>query len=114
MLNTDIIHLQHAHITQYTDEGDKTAWKVRKNITSEDLAELPGNFTEDEVFKVMEFAREFELVAFQEGIRLGKKETKGVLGPFIINLQKELQMIRGENERLSTTLEKFILSGVEI
>lgn len=114
MTNTDIIHLQHAHITQYSGDDGKTAWKVRKNITSEDLAELPGDFTEDEVFKVMEFAREFELIAFSEGTKLGKKVMRDTLDPFIVNLQKELQIICEENERLATKLEKFILSGVEI
>jgi len=114
MLNEDVIHLQSAHITQYTDETGRTAWKVRKNITSEDLAELPKDLTEDEVFKVMGFARKFELIAFNEGIKLGKQELKVAYDSMVAQLQRELQLMRGENERLATKLEKFILSEVEV
>jgi len=110
MLNEDIIHLQNAHITQYSGVNGKTDWKVRKNITNEDLAELPGDFTEDEVFKVMKFARDFELIAFNEGIAFGKKEMRNHYESIITRTQQNLRLAREENERLATKLEKFIIS----
>ena len=69
----DLIHLQHAHTTQYTDGSEKSNWKVRQNITSEDLAELPAELNEGQVFAILDFARKFELIAFNEGIKFGKK-----------------------------------------
>ena len=63
LVNEDIIHLQHAHITQYSDINGAGPWHVRKNITNEDLAELPSDLTEAEVFTVMDFARKYELIA---------------------------------------------------
>lgn len=109
--NKDIIHLQNAHVTQYTNEGtNKTEWKVRKNITSEDLFELPSDLTEAEVFKILEFAREFELIAFNEGIKLGKDKTKKGYESIIQRLENNIMLAREENIRLATTLEKFIVS----
>ena len=111
MENEDIIHLQNAHVTQYNNEGsNKTEWKVRKNITSEDLFELPGDLTEAEVFKVLEFARKYELIAFNEGIRFGKNELKRSYDSTIKQLQNNIMLAREENIRLATTLEKFIIS----
>jgi len=110
MINNDLIHLQHSHITQYTNGDEKSEWKVRKNITSEDLAELPKELTEDEIFKVMEFARKFEIIAFNEGIKLGKKEMKKAYDTIIERLEDNIKLAREENERLATKLEKFIIS----
>ena len=108
--NKDIIHLQNAHITQYSNANGKSQWKVRKNITSEDLAELPGELTEEEVFKVIEFARTFELIAFNEGVRFGKKEMRNYYESILNNLKQTLILARNENVRLAEKLEKFIIS----
>jgi hypothetical protein len=110
MINEDIVHLQHAHVTQYSGQNGCTNWKVRKNITSEDLAELPGDLTEDEVFKVLEFARNFELIAFNEGIKFGKKQAWSLYDPLVNRLKDDLKLALEANERLATKLEKFILS----
>ena len=110
-VNEDIIHLQNAHVTQYTNEGTtKTEWKVRRNITSEDLFELPGDLTEEEVFKILAFARKFELIAFNEGIKLGKDKTKKIYEIAIQRLENNIVLAREENIRLATSLEKFIVS----
>lgn len=108
--NKDLIHLQHAHITQYSDVNGKSQWKVRKNITSEDLAELPSDLTEEEVFKVMEFARDFELIAFNEGIRFGKTEMRNYYESILQRMKENLVAARDENIRLAEKLEKFIIS----
>jgi len=108
--NKDYIHLQNAHVTQYTSVNEKTDWKVRKNITSEDLAELPGDLTEAEVFKVLEFARDFELIAFNTGIRFGKAEMRNHYEPIISRMKQDVLLMRSENERLASKLEKFIIS----
>ena len=64
-MQIDLIDLQTASITQSTTEGYiKSEWTVQKNITNEKLFELPKNFNETEIFKIMEFARKFELIAF--------------------------------------------------
>jgi hypothetical protein len=104
----DIIHLQNAHVTQYSGINGKSNWKIRKNITNEDLAELPGHLTEKDVFQILDVARKFELIAFNEGIVLGKKISKNLYEP-VIDKYKEFQIIaKEENERLADKLEQLI------
>lgn len=107
-VNKDLIHLQNAHVTQLTDGNERTDWMVRKNITNEDLATLPKHFTEKEVFEVLDFARKYELIAWNEGIRFGKQKTKAVYDPLLEQMEKNLAIAREENERLATILEKHI------
>ena len=93
----DLIHLQHAHVTQITNnEIGKSAWKVRQNITSNDLAELPANLSEKDVFTVLDFARKFELVAFNAGIQFQKHQQSNIVN----NLMNE-------NKRLSIIIDKL-------
>ena len=108
LINDDIIHLQHAHITQYTDDNKKSDWNVRKNITNEDLAKLPKEFTEKQVFKIMAFARKFEMMAFNEGIQFGKQKERDSNKSRIENYERTLTLARQENERLAEKLIKLI------
>ena len=106
--NKDIIHLQHSHVTQYANDGVKGDWLVRKNITSENLAKLPGHLSEADVFTIMDFAKKFELLAFNEGIGLGKEKTVKVYQEMIDKMNENLAIARAENERLAGILEKHI------
>lgn len=106
--NNDLIHLQNAHITQHTNGHVKSEWKVEKNITNERLAVLPKHFSEADVFTIMDFARKFELIAWNEGIAFGKMKTVKVYEPTIRELQQKLEMATQENERLAEILEKHI------
>ena len=106
--NEDLVHLQHAHVTQYSDSKGNSKWKVRKNITNEDLFELPSDLTEEEVFEILRFAREFEIIAFNEGIRFGKKEVKRRYESIIKNYEENLRLVREENDRLANKLLKLI------
>lgn len=105
--NKDLIHLQHAHATQYTNTEGKSAWKVRKNITSEDLAELPGELTEAEVFSIMDFARKFEDIAFNTGISYGKDVVREQQENITAGYKRQLVLFRNENERLADALTRL-------
>ena len=63
MSQEELIELQSAHVTQYTNDGVKTDWNVRKNITSENLFTLPMRLTESEVFVLLNNVRKYELKA---------------------------------------------------
>lgn len=108
MENVDLIHLQHAHVTKYTGEKGESKWLVRKNITSEDIAELSSDYTEAEIFEIMDFARNFELTALNEGIEYGKNLNKKWFMEQVEQQEKQLQLLREENERLSDKLIKLI------
>jgi hypothetical protein len=93
----EYIDLQSAHITQFTTEQDgKSAWKVRQNITSKDLHELPGHLSEKDIFACLEFARKFELIAFNAGIYFQKKQH-----------QEQIRLAAQENERLALIIDKL-------
>ena len=108
LVNEDIIHLQHAHVTQHSDSKGNSPWRVNKNITNETMAELPQHFSEEEVFAIMHFARKFELIAFNEGIGHGKKVTREVYEQKIQFGDEQLRLAREENERLANKLMQLI------
>lgn len=107
-MDINLIHLQDAHTTQFTANGEKGPWLVRKNITSEDLAELPKDLTEGEVFSVLDFAKKFELIALNVGIKYGQMMFKSKFDLIVTDYNNQLQLLRDENERLATALLKQI------
>jgi hypothetical protein len=102
---TDLIDLHAAHATQ--DSINHTPWIIQKNVTCERLGELPGHFTEEEVFHVLGFARKYELIAFNAGIQHAKSLSNTVLKDQITILQEELKSLSKDNEYLADVLEKF-------
>jgi len=99
----EYVDLQSAHVTQLTTEKDgKSGWKVRKNITDDFLYELPGHFSEKDVFTVLDFARKFELIAFNAGIQFQKKITG-----------KKVNTMSQENVRLSNVIENLTRYKIE-
>jgi len=107
MIMIELIDLQTAHVTQGTTDNVKTMWVVKKNITSERLGDLPKGFTEAEVFHVLDFARKYELIAFNSGIQHAKSLANGVLKEEILTLRKEIIELSKNNEYLADVLEKF-------
>jgi len=103
---TDIIQLQNANVTQGTNGHIKTPWTVKENITGTDLFTLPKDIIDKDMFKVMDFAREYELIAFNKGIAFGKEKTVKVYDEKLKHLQFAVNEMRAENERLAEALER--------
>jgi len=106
----DLIDLQNSHVTQITNNGNKSEWKVRQNITSMDLYTLPGTIPDKEMMAVMEFARVFEQKAFEAGIKLQKTLSTNYYEDEIKKLKYYNELAAQENTRLAEKLEKFIIS----
>ncbi len=102
------IDLQSAHITQHTNGQNKTDWEVKANITEENLFTLPKHLNESDVFTIMEFARKYELIAFNAGIAFQKGKQNEVLQSKIIQLSEIVKELSNENERLATVLDNTI------
>lgn len=98
------IDLQEAHVTQLTESGTKGPWMVRQNATSKDLHELPFNLSDPQVFAVMDFARKFELIAFNAGIDFQKGKQNSCLHEQVSRLKKETQLLTDQKERLESKL----------
>lgn len=103
---SDLIHLQHAVVTQYTKKGIKGEWLVRMNISGTDMATLPNSISDKDMFAVMDFARKFELEAFNAGIAHQKGVENALLRTKIARLAEQLQYSESERASLSLLLEQ--------
>ena len=104
----ELIDLQSANITQISKDGVKGEWKVKKNITGETLGVLSSKITDKDVRQVLNFAKKFELIAFNEGIKLQKTRQNELLTAQIKELNAVNNELGDENIRLATLLENLI------
>ena len=100
-----LIALQASHVTQYTNDGVKTDWKVRENITSNDLHTLPKHLSDNEVFSILDFAKKYELIAFNAGIKFQKGRQNEFLTSKIRELEMLVKEFATENKRITNLLE---------
>lgn len=105
--HTEFVHLQNAHVNQSTSGHVKSPWSVQMNITNEELAQFPAYIQDKDMFLIMNFAKKFELIAFNEGIGFGKKKQADTFKPFIEELKNNLKLAKEENERLAETLDRL-------
>jgi len=107
-----MLDLASCHITQHTNNNEKTDWSVQLNETNEEIFKLSKKLNENEVFGIIDFAKKYELEAFNKGIKFQKDKQNKVLKDTI---DKQLQLIntlKSENERLATILDKRIKDGI--
>lgn len=104
----ELIDLQSAHVTQHTSNGVKTEWTVRKNITKESLHKFPSRLNEVEMFSILNFAKKYELIAFNEGINFQKSKQNAFLQATIKELQINNKNLADENIRLAGILENLL------
>lgn len=101
------IKLAHAHVNQHTTKGVKTDWKVEANKTNEYLGVFPKKLDHNEVFDILNFARKFELDAFNIGVHFGKEEYKKTFENTISEFKQKLEEAAKENERLADALDRL-------
>lgn len=107
-LNENLIELQTAHVNQYTISGVRGDWFVEKNITNERLHTFSPLITDEEMSSIMDFARKYELEAFNIGIKFQKQKQNKLLIEQIDQLKKTITELANENDRLAIILEKHI------
>ena len=104
-MTTELIDLQSANATQLTDNGVKGEWRINKNVTGETLEILPATVSDELIFLIMDFARKYELIAFNEGIKFQKGKENEVLAEKITQLSLINVDLFEENSRLADALE---------
>ena len=104
-MTTELIDLQSANATQLSANGVKSEWKINKNVTGEILQIFPATVTDELMFMVLDFARKYELIAFNEGITFQKGKENEVLAATITELQQANAFLIAENSRLADALE---------
>lgn len=104
----ELITLQSCHITQKSQDDVKTDWAVEENITNKLLHTLPKKLTDNEVMGVINFAKKYELEAFNIGINFQKEKQNEFLKATILELQNNNDSLAKENTRLATVLEHIL------
>ena len=104
-MTTELIDLQSANATQSSDSGVKSDWKIHKNVTGEVLQTFPSTVSDELMFMVLDFARKYELIAFNEGITFQKGKENEVLAATNTELQQVNAFLIAENARLADALE---------
>ena len=107
----DLIDLAHCNAYQTTNDGVKSDWLIRKNITGEELGQLPSHLSEEVIFQILHFARKYELIALNAGIQFQKQHQNAILREENRILKANLQGAIKRTEQLSELLEKYQLNG---
>lgn len=106
--NTEFIDLQSANVTQLTNAGTKGEWTLKKNITGEPLHTFPPKIDDGLMFYILNFAKKFELIAFNAGINFQKNNQNVFLEAQIKELVLVNAELGAENVRLATILENLL------
>ena len=104
-----LIALSAAHVTQLTGvDGKKGPWRVCANKTNEVLAELDSKYTEAQVFQILDFAKQYELIAFNVGIQFQKKLSDTHWQGIESKLNRVINELTEANDKLANKLDDFI------
>jgi hypothetical protein len=104
-IEIEYIDLQSCNFTQTTVHGERGDWRVRKNITGEDLQTFPPFVSDELMYAILTFARKFELIAFNAGINFQKGKENGVLAARIQDMTNLNTALADENTRLATAID---------
>lgn len=102
------VDLQSAHVTQLNSGGSKGEWVVKKNITGDHLYSFAATINDKDMFAVLNFARHFELVAFNSGIKFQKDKNNEYLTAQLSEVKRINLEFADENVRLATLLENLL------
>ena len=103
-MKEEFIKLENAHVTQYTNGHERSEWSLEANMTDEKLWTFPSTFTENQMFNILDFAREFEKEAWNAGIKFGRDKAKEIWEPKLRMAEARIEYMKKENERLAEAL----------
>jgi len=104
----ELIDLQTSHVTQNTNGAVKSDWTVRKNVTGEAIHSFPPVINDALMFNILNFAKKYELIAFNAGINFQKEKQNEYLKAQIDELAGVNNELGIENVRLATILENLL------
>lgn len=106
-MTKEYVKLENAHITQHTNGAEKSEWSLEANETNESLHQFPKTFTEEQMFNILDFARKYENIAWNEGIKFGRDKARDIWEVKLELANKQIIYMREENARLATALENI-------
>ena len=104
-MNKEYIDLQSCNATQISESGVKGDWSIKKNVTGDVLSVFPASVSDKVMFSIMDFAKKYELIAFNAGINFQKGKENEVLASNIVQLKRTNNALAEENSRLATALD---------
>ena len=105
-----LIPLQHANAYQEDGANGKTDWLIRENQTNRPLFELDKTIRDEQIFQILDFARKYELEAFNKGIEFQKKQSNKPLLDEIKYLREQLEAVTKHDEMLANKLEALLIN----
>jgi len=102
-----MLDLSVSHVTQQTSGHIRTDWSIQLNKTNKEILTLPSTYLDNDIFKIMDFAKKYELIAFNKGIKLGKEKTVKVYKDKLDLAEKRIEFMKAENEKLAYALENI-------
>ena len=100
-----MLDLSTIHVTQHSNGHTKTDWSVQLNETNEEIFVLPKTLNEKQVFAIMDFAKKYELIAFNKGINFQKGKENSILKEKIDTQNMVIEQLKKENERMSNIVD---------
>ena len=107
MTPPDLIQLANCNAHQLTKDGKKGDWIIRENITDAELFRFNGRISDEDMFAIMKFARQYELIALNTGIQHQKGRQDKTLEEANMRLLEESRSILAHNEFLAETVERL-------
>ena len=107
-----LIELAASSITQHTNGHIRSEWKVYTTGNDRPIMTFPSTYKENEIFNIMDFAKKYELKAFNAGIKFQKDKQNEVLKEIIENQKTLIEALKNDNERLAEALEREMFKHV--
>jgi hypothetical protein len=102
-----LLDLATSHVTQHTKGHIKSDWSIQLNSSNTEVCTLPKCLGEQDVFRIMDFIKEYELKAFNTGIKFQKNEQNLVLKDVIQKQKHQIELLAEENIRLANAIEQI-------
>lgn len=107
-----LVELADSHVTQHTSGHIKSDWSVFTAGNDKVLQMFPNTHTEQDIFRIMDFAKEYELKALNAGIAFQKDKQNLLLANTIAEYKKITAGLMADNERLAAALEKEMFKRI--
>lgn len=107
MTTKDVVPLANANAQQLTHNGVKGDWTIRENITDRELATFPARISDEDMFAVLRFAREFELAAFNAGVAFQRDKQNTAHRAELDRMVSEREAMIERNNVLAETVERL-------
>jgi hypothetical protein len=99
-----------SYCKQITHKGVKADW-ILFDKNDKEIHRFPKDYTEKKIFEILDFAKKFELDAFNKGVIFQKKmqpHNVNALNSVVRQLKNENETLLTENERIGGELDKLI------